>query len=146
MSVDLSWLPAVNATLNACAALLLVVGRRLARRRQIGAHRRVMISAFGVSSLFLALYVLHKVAMGFANKTLHVAGFAKAAYLTLLFSHVVLAMTVPPLAIALITLGLRGRIVRHRRLARFAWPIWMYVSITGVVIYVVLYQLGPTLR
>ena len=146
MSVDLSWLPTVNATLNGCAALLLVVGRRLARRKQIDAHRRVMISAFVVSSLFLVLYVLHKATMGFANRTLHLEGLAKAAYLAMLFSHVVLAMTIPPLAIALITLGLRGRIARHRRLARWTWPIWMYVSITGVVIYVLLYPLAPMLR
>ena len=144
--MDLSFLPAVNAALNATAGALLVLGRRLARRRRIDAHRRVMIAAFSVSSLFLALYVAHKASRGFANTTLQVAGAAKLAYLALLFSHVALALAVPPLAIALIVFGLRGRIARHRRLARWAWPIWMYVSVTGVVIYVLLYQIAPALR
>jgi uncharacterized membrane protein YozB (DUF420 family) len=142
--MDLSDLPAVNATLNATAGALLVAGRRLARTGRVRAHRSVMIGAFSVSSLFLALYVLHKVARGFESTTYHAAGAAKAAYLALLFSHVGLAMAVPPLAIVLITLGLRGRVAAHRRLARWAWPIWMYVSVTGVVIYVLLYHLNPS--
>jgi putative membrane protein len=141
--VDLSFLPSVNAALNATAAALLVAGRRLARRHRIRAHRRVMVSAFGVSCLFLVLYVVHKASRGFESTTFHVAGAAKAAYLALLFSHMTLAMGVPPLAIALITLGLRGRVERHRRLARWAWPIWMYVSVTGVIIYLLLYPLNP---
>jgi uncharacterized membrane protein YozB (DUF420 family) len=144
--MDLDFLPAANATLNATAAVLLVAGRRLARRKRIDAHRRVMIGAFCVSGLFLALYVVHKASRGFASVTLHVSGAAKLAYLALLFSHVALAMAVPPLAIALIALGLRGRFAQHRRLARWAWPIWMYVSVTGVAIYVLLYQLAPAPR
>jgi uncharacterized membrane protein YozB (DUF420 family) len=102
-----------------------------------------MLAAFAVSSLFLALYVLHKASRGFENTTLHAEGAARAAYLVLLFSHVTLAMCVPPLAITLVALGLRGRIDAHRRLARVAWPVWMYVSITGVAIYLVLYPLNP---
>ncbi len=136
-------LPSVNAALNAVAALLLFAGRRLARAGRIAAHRRTMLAAFAVSSLFLALYVLHKAARGFESTTFHVEGAAKLAYLVLLFSHVTLAMAVPPLAVALIALGLRDRRERHRRLARVAWPIWMYVSVTGVVIYVLLYHLNP---
>jgi len=142
--VDLSFVPSVNAALNAAAAALLVAGRGLARRHRVRAHRRAMVSAFGVSTLFLVLYVVHKASRGFVSTTLHVAGVAKAAYLALLFSHVTLAMAVPPLAVALITLALRGRVERHRRLARWAWPIWMYVSVTGVAIYVLLYQLNPS--
>lgn len=141
--MDLSYLPAVNAVLNACAATLLVVGRRLVKRGRIEAHRRVMIGAFAVSSLFLASYVAHKVSRNFENTTFQAEGLAKVAYLVLLFSHVVLAMTVPFLAITLIVLGIRGRIDRHRRLARWAWPIWMYVSVTGVAIYLLLYPLNP---
>ncbi len=143
IAVDLSFLPSVNACLNAVAASLLLWGRRLARRGEITAHRRVMISAFGVSSLFLALYVAHKVWRNFETTTFHVEGAAKLAYLLLLFSHVVLAVTVPFLAIRLIRLALRGRFETHRRLARVAWPIWMYVSITGVVIYLLLYPFNP---
>jgi uncharacterized membrane protein YozB (DUF420 family) len=144
--VDLSALPAVNATLNAIAAVLLVRGRALIRRGRVDAHRRTMLSAFAVSTLFLALYLLHKASRSFENTTFHAEGAAKLAYLVLLFSHVVLAATVPVFAITLVTLGLRGRIARHRRLARIAWPIWMYVSVTGVVIYVLLYHLNPAPR
>ena len=141
--MDVSFLPAMNAALNACAAALLVVGRRLVRRGRIDAHRRVMITAFAISSVFLACYVAHKVSRNFENTTFHAEGAARIAYLVLLSSHVVLAAIVPALAITLIVLGLRGRIQRHRRLARWAWPIWMYVSITGVVIYLLLYPLNP---
>jgi uncharacterized membrane protein YozB (DUF420 family) len=133
----------VNASLNAIAALLLVRGRLLARAHRVAEHRLTMTAAFVVSSLFLALYLLHKWSRGFENTTFHAAGLAKGAYLALLFSHVALAALVPPLAIALIVLGARGRVERHRRLARWAWPIWMYVSLTGVVIYVLLYHLNP---
>jgi len=141
--LDLSFLPAVNASLNAVAAVLLLRGRLLARAHRVAEHRLTMTAAFVVSSLFLALYLLHKWSRGFENTTFHAEGPAKAAYLALLFSHVTLAIVVPPLAIALIALGARGRVERHRRLARWAWPIWMYVSLTGVLIYVLLYHLNP---
>jgi len=141
--VDLSFLPAVNATLNATATLLLLRGRSLARRHAVEAHRRTMLAAFAVSSVFLILYVAHKASRNFENTTFHAEGIAKLAYLAVLISHVSLAITVPVFAIALIVLGSRGRVERHRRLARVAWPIWLYVSITGVGIYVVLYHLNP---
>ena len=143
--MDLAFLPSVNAALNAVAAALLIRGRQLARRREIDAHRRVMITAFAVSSLFLVLYVAHKAARDFENTPFHGEGLARLAYLALLASHVLLAMTVPVLAITLIVLGLRKRLTAHRRLARVAWPIWMYVSLTGVTIYFVLYHLDPWL-
>ncbi len=141
--MDLSFLPAVNAGLNAVAAVLLVIGRRLIRRRREAAHRATMIAAFGVSSVFLALYVAHKVWRNFETTTFHVEGVAKIAYLLLLSSHVVLAMTVPFFAVTLIVLGLRERRLWHVRLARIAWPIWMYVSLTGIAVYVLLYHLNP---
>ena len=141
--MDLSFLPPVNAVLNAGAAVCLVVGRRLVRRGRIAAHRRTMLTAFALSSLFLAFYVAHKVSRSFESTHFNAEGVAQAAYLALLFSHVTLAMTIPPLAITLVTLGLRGRIAGHRRLARVAWPIWIYVSVTGVLIYLLLYPLNP---
>ncbi len=141
--MDLSFLPALNAALNATATLLLIRGRRLIRAGEVDRHRRTMLAAFGVSTLFLAFYVLHKAARDFENTTFHAEGLAKTLYLVLLASHVVLAAVVPFLAITLVVLGLRGRIARHRRLARIAWPIWMYVSITGVVIFLLLYPLNP---
>jgi uncharacterized membrane protein YozB (DUF420 family) len=143
--VDLSGLPPINATLNAIAALLLVIGRRLARGGRIDAHRRTMLAAFATSTVFLVLYVLHKVSRNFENTSFNMEGAAHTAYLVMLASHVILAMTIPFLAVALVVLGLRDQRERHRRLARIAWPIWMYVSVTGVLIYLLLYPLNPTL-
>ncbi|MEE2679826.1 MAG: DUF420 domain-containing protein [Myxococcota bacterium] len=142
-SVDAHLLPTVNAALNAVATVLLVRGRNLVKAGRVEAHRRVMLSAFGVSSLFLVLYVLHKALRNFEHTPFHAEGAAKVGYLVLLFSHVTLAATVPVFAITLIVLGLRGRLDRHRRLARVAWPIWLYVSVTGVAIYLLLYPLNP---
>jgi uncharacterized membrane protein YozB (DUF420 family) len=141
--MDFSVLPPINATLNAIATVLLVVGRVLARRGEIERHRIVMIAAFGVSSLFLILYVSHKVSRNFENTAFNAEGWAKIAYLVLLGSHILLAMTVPIIAMVLIRLGLRDDRERHRRLARIGWPIWIYVSVTGVAIYLLLYPFNP---
>lgn len=141
--MDFSVLPPINATLNAISTVLLVVGRGLARRGEVERHRFVMLCAFGVSSLFLVLYVSHKVSRNFENTTFNAEGWAKIAYLVLLGSHVLLAMTVPIIAIVLIRLGLRDDRARHRRFARIGWPIWMYVSVSGVVIYLLLYPFNP---
>jgi len=141
--VDLSVLPTVNAALNGLATLLLIVGRALIHKKRVDAHRRVMIGAFSVSTLFLGLYVLHKASRGFESLTYNAVGALKITYLAILFTHLTLAMTVPVLAIVLVRLGLTNRIERHRRLARIAWPIWMYVSVTGVVIYAMLYHFNP---
>jgi uncharacterized membrane protein YozB (DUF420 family) len=141
--MDVSILPPINAALNALATVLLVHGRRLARRGEVARHRRTMLQAFAVSSVFLLLYVTHKVGRNFENTTFNVEGWGKTAYLVLLGSHVLLAMTVPVFAIVLIRLGLRDERARHRRLARIAWPIWIYVSVTGVAIYLLLYPLNP---
>ncbi len=132
--MDLSVLPTVNAILNGLATILLIVGRLLIRKKRVDAHRRVMIGAFSVSTLFLGLYVLHKASRGFESLTYNAGGALKLTYLTILFTHLTLAMTVPVLAIILVRLGLTKRFESHRRLARVAWPIWMYVSLTGVVI------------
>lgn len=139
--MDLSFLPTVNAALNATAAVLLVRGRAAIRRGDVATHRRRMLSAFGVSALFLVLYSVHKVWRGFVNTHYPGHGLARHVYLTILATHVTLAMTVPVFAVLLVRFGLRGEIARHRRLARVAWPIWIYVSITGVVVYAMLY--GP---
>lgn len=141
--MDIPFLPTLNAVLNGLAIVLLFRGRSLIRRGEIEAHKRTMIAAFGVSSAFLVFYLLHKYLQGFHNTTLGVDGVVQVAYLTLLSSHVVLAMTVPVFALVLITLGLRGRIERHRRWARIGWPVWMYVSVTGVLIYLILYVFNP---
>lgn len=141
--MDPQLLPTLNACLNGIATLLLVAGRIFVRRGRILAHRRTMLSAFAVSSVFLLTYVIHKASRSFENTTFNAEGAAKLAYLVLLFSHVVLAITVPVFAIALIRYGLRGEIAQHRRLARWGWPIWMYVSVTGVLVYLLLYHANP---
>ena len=141
--MDPSFLPTVNAGLNAVAAVLLVLGRIWIRQGTVETHRRTMLLAFAVSSLFLVLYVAHKALLGFESTAYGGAGLARAFYFVVLVSHVALAMAVPVLAIRLLQLGLSGRIERHRRLAVVAWPIWLYVSVTGVVIYVMLYVWNP---
>ena len=142
--MDVPFLPTLNALLNGVAIVLLLRGRALVRRGEIDAHKRTMISAFVVSAAFLVFYLLHKYLQGFSNITLEAGPVARGIYLAMLFSHVVLAMTVPVFAFGLITLGLRGEITRHRRLARIGWPIWMYVSVTGVLIYLILYPFNPS--
>jgi uncharacterized membrane protein YozB (DUF420 family) len=142
--VDPATLPTLNAALNAVAASLLIAGFLNIRRGRVAAHRRSMLAAFAVSSLFLVLYVAHKVLLGFESTTFQAEGAARVLYRILLVSHVLLAMAVPVLAIAMIRLGLTRRIETHRKLARLAWPVWMYVSATGVIIYVLLYHLNPT--
>lgn len=141
--MDLSFLPGVNASLNAAATLLLVSGLLLIRRKRVQAHRRVMLGAFGVSTLFLVLYVLHKAWRDFEHTPFHGEGFVRVAYLVILSTHVVLAMAVPVFAVILIRLALKRRFDAHRRLARVVWPIWIYVSVTGIVIYVALYYWNP---
>jgi uncharacterized membrane protein YozB (DUF420 family) len=142
--MDLSVLPAVNAALNGIATVLLVVGRQLARRGKLVAHRWVMSGAFGVSALFLVFYVAHKLWRGFEHTPYHGVGAARTFYLGLLGSHLLLAMAVPLLAIVLIRRGLRDERVAHRRLARWAWPVWLYVSVTGIAIYGMLYHWNPS--
>ncbi len=141
--MDFSQLPPINAALNATATVLLLIGRWLIRRGDVVRHRLVMMAAFAVSSLFLLFYVSHKVSRNFENTTFNVEGWAKVAYLVLLASHVLLAMTIPFIAIALIRYGLKDDRSRHRRLARIGWPLWIYVSVTGVVIYLLLYPFNP---
>ena len=134
------FLPTINATLNALAAALLVIGWRRIRRGEVGGHRRCMIAAFVVSSLFLVLYVLDKALKHGAVTRYRGPALVKAFYYPMLATHVTLAMAVPVLALVLITLGLRGRDATHRRLARVALPVWLYVSVTGVLIYLMLYH------
>src|SRR2546425_13321228 len=131
-------LPAVNATLNAVAAVLLVIAYILIRRRRIDAHRRVMIAAFTTSSLFLICYVVYHAQVGSVPFTRQ--GFVRPLYFAILITHVALAFAVVPLAIITLSNGLKGRYPQHRRIAKWTLPIWFYVSVTGVLVYVLLYQ------
>jgi len=131
-------LPAINASLNALSGVLLVIGYALMRARRIELHRRVMLAAFITSSLFLVCYVIYHAQVGSVRFTRE--GFVRPLYFTILISHVTLAAAVLPLAIVTLTRGLKGRFARHRAIARWTFPIWLYVSITGVLVYVLLYQ------
>ncbi len=137
-------LATTNAILNAVATVLLLVGWLLIKQKREIAHRNVMLAAFGASVLFLISYCAYHFGV-LGAKPMHFQGYgaAKVVYLTILFSHIVLAATVPFLAGWTVYLGLADRRFRHRRLAQWTFPIWLYVSITGVVIYWMLYHLYP---
>jgi putative membrane protein len=132
-------LPAVNATLNATAAILLVWGYILIRRRSIAAHRKVMLAAFATSSVFLVCYLVYHFNVG--SVRFPRTGGIRTFYLSLLTSHTILAATVPPLAIITLSRGLRERFDKHRKIARWTLPVWLYVSVTGVAVYWMLYQM-----
>ena len=136
--MDVHSLPAVNATLNGIAALLLLIGYTLIRKKRIDAHRRVMLTAFSVSVVFLVCYIIYHWNAGvvYYQKT----GLLRALYLTILTTHTILAVITPVLAIITLRRGLRMDVQRHRAIARWTFPIWMYVSVTGVVVYVMLYR------
>ncbi|HUK36700.1 MAG TPA: DUF420 domain-containing protein [Vicinamibacterales bacterium] len=131
-------LPAVNATLNAVAAVLLCVAYVLIRQRRIDAHRRTMIAAFVTSSLFLICYIVYHAQVGSVRFTRQ--GVVRPVYFAILITHVTLAAAVLPLAIVTLSRGLKARFDRHRAIARWTLPIWLYVSVTGVLVYVLLYQ------
>jgi putative membrane protein len=135
--------PAINAMLNGTSAVFLATGWFAIKRRDIAFHRACMVSAFVASSVFLASY-LARFAMTGAHKYPHV-GWDRTVYFVILFSHMVLAVAVVPMVLRSLWLGYKGRYAAHRRLARWTWPIWMYVSVTGVAVYVMLYHVGPAL-
>ncbi len=135
-----SWLPAINASLNATATVLLSSGYVFIRRRRIAAHRACMIAAFAASSLFLITYLIHHARVG--SVPFHGAAWLRPVYFGLLVPHIVLAALVVPLALTTIHRAWRGRFDRHRRLARVTLPIWLYVSVSGVLVYVLLYHSG----
>ena len=130
-------LPTVNATLNGLSAILLVLGYVLIRRRRIDAHRKVMLTAFATSTLFLVCYLVYHFQVG--SVPFRKTGAIRTVYLSILATHTVLAAAVPPLAIITLSRGLRQRIAQHRAIARWTLPIWLYVSVTGVVVYCMLY-------
>jgi len=131
-------LPAVNATLNALSGVLLLIAYALIRARRIEQHRKVMLAAFTTSSLFLVCYLIYHAQVGSVRFTRQ--GFVRPLYFTILITHVTLAATVLPLAIVTLSRGLKARYPQHRRIARWTFPIWLYVSVTGVLVYVLLYQ------
>ena len=137
--MSLSDLPALNATLNATSAVLLMSGYAFIRRGHVRRHRAAMISACIVSALFLTSYVIYHVNIG--SKPFSGHGPIRLVYFTILLTHVLLAVAVPPLALITLSRGLRARFDRHVAIARWTFPIWMYVSVTGVIVYLMLYHM-----
>jgi putative membrane protein len=131
----------LNALLNATAGALLLLGWRAIRRGDRALHRRLMVGAVSVSAVFLASY-LTRVALTGTHR-FPGDGWVRGLYLAILVSHTLLAMAAAPLALRSLALGLGGRFDAHRRLARVTFPIWLYVSVTGVVVYLLLYQVAP---
>ena len=137
----ISVLPSINAFLNGTAAVLLIWGYTLIRRKRIETHRKVMTAAFITSCLFLVCYLVYHAQVG--SKHFEHTGAIRTVYVSILGTHTILAAAVPVLAIVTLRRGLAGRYDRHRRLARWTLPIWLYVSVTGVVVYVMLYRMYP---
>ena len=139
--VSLSTLPTINAALNGTSALLLFVGYLFIRRKKVTAHKVCMGSAFATSTLFLISYLTyhyHVGSMPFGGR-----GWIRAIYFTILISHTILAATIVPLALVTLYRALKGRFQKHVRIASWTLPLWLYVSVTGVIVYVMLYQLYP---
>ena len=137
--MDVHSLPALNALLNGLSFLLLVTGYVLIRRGRRALHQRFMVAAFACSVVFLASYLIYHAQVG--SVRFQGTGAVRTVYLSILLTHTVLAAAVPFLAVITLVRALRGRFERHRAIARVTLPIWLYVSITGVIIYLMLYRL-----
>ena len=136
--MDVHNLPALNATLNGTAAVLLIVGYVLIRSGRKEQHRKIMWTAFGVSVAFLISYLIYHAQVG--SVRYQKTGFIRTVYFTILGTHTSLAAAVPVLAILSLRRAAKGEFARHRKIARWTLPIWLYVSITGVVVYLMLYR------
>jgi len=130
--------PTVNATLNGASAVLLLIGRGLILRGRMAAHRAVMITALASSSLFLGSYLYYHYHVG--SVRFQGQGWSRPVYFTILISHTILAAAIVPLVIITLSRALRERFDRHQAIARWTWPLWMYVSVTGVIVYFMLYH------
>ncbi len=136
---DFSIFPKINASLNGCSAVLLVTGRAFIARGKMAAHRAVMLIAVTTSSLFLVSYLYYHYQVGSVH--FRGTGWTRPLYFTILISHTILAATIVPLVIITLSRGLSSKFDKHRAIARWTYPLWMYVSVTGVVIYFMLYHL-----
>jgi putative membrane protein len=131
----------LNSILNAIAALLLTAGYIFIRTRRVRAHRVCMVSAFAVSTAFFISYLTYHYHVGDVRFQGH--GMIRPIYFTILITHIILAATIVPLALITLSQALRGNFGQHRRIARWTWPIWMYVSVTGVIVYLMCYRMYP---
>lgn len=135
-SSELAFLPALNAGFNGLSAVALLMGYTFIRARRIRAHRTAMISAFAFSTMFLVGYIVHHALHGDVRYPAHAA--LRGVYLPLLASHILLAVVALPLVLTTFFFSLSGRIPQHRRIARWTFPLWLYVSVTGVIVWVML--------
>ncbi len=140
--MDISFLPHVNAILNSTSALLLLAGFRFIRQGRISAHRNCQVSAVATSSLFLISYLTYHYYHGSTRFTGQ--GIVRPFYFTILTTHTILAIVIVPLILVTLYRAARGDFVRHRRIARWTLPLWLYVSVTGVIVYLMLYQTYPS--
>ena len=133
--------PVINASLNGASTVLLLIGRWMISQKRIAAHRVVMLTALATSTLFLISYVYYHANVG--SVRFQGTGWSRPVYFSILISHVLLAIVIVPMVIITLSRGLRGRYDRHRAIARWTFPLWMYVSVTGVIVYFMLYQWFP---
>ena len=136
--ISIGDLPTLNAVLNGTSAVLLAFGYLFIRRKKVNLHKACMVSAFVISTLFLVSYLIYHYHAG--SKPFPGEGWTRPLYFAVLISHVILATVTLPLSIVTLARGLRGRFEKHRSIARWALPIWLYVSVTGVVVYLMLYR------
>lgn len=141
-------LPHVNALLNATSGLFLIIGYLLIRRRRITAHRRMMLAAFVASIIFLISYILYHSLLayylGLGPTKFRGEGIVRPIYFFILITHTLLAVIIVPFVIMTLRRGLKGNYESHRRIARWTFPLWLYVSVTGVIVYLMLYRLYPS--
>ncbi|HXU40310.1 MAG TPA: DUF420 domain-containing protein [Blastocatellia bacterium] len=138
-----NFLPTLNAILNATSGILITIGFFLIRRRRIAAHRACMIAAVISSSLFLISYLVYHIGFKAGVSRFTGTGWIRPVYFVILVSHTILAITIVPLIAVTLTRALRGRFILHRRIARWTFPMWLYVSVTGVIVYLMLYHFYP---
>lgn len=137
--MDYSLLPTLNAILNATSGILVVIGYRNIKRSNESAHKRFMLSAIAVSAIFFASYLFYHWQVG--SVKFQGSGIIRTFYFTLLISHTIMAVAIVPMVLRTVYLALKGNFVKHREIAKWTFPIWVYVSITGVLVYLMLYQL-----
>jgi putative membrane protein len=137
-------LPAVNAILNSTSAVLITIGYLFIRQRRIAAHRTCMVAAFFTSTLFLISYLTYHYYHG--STKFSGQGSIRTVYFAILFSHTILAAVIVPLVLTTLYRAVRGQFVNHARIARWTFPVWLYVSVTGVIVYFMLYKLYPPLQ
>lgn len=137
--IPVSSLPSVNAALNSASALLLIAGYLFIRNKRVRAHKACMLAAFTASSLFLLSYLIYHYHVG--SVPFRGQGWIRTVYFAILISHTVLAVLIVPLVLITLTRALKGNFDRHRRIARWTFPLWLYVSVTGVIVYWMLYGL-----